>query len=258
MFKPTALTALLAALAATAAAVPVPSNSSVTGVRNTTVTAAAALASLGGPDEPQSCLDEAKALCGHCHFTKSCWASCAQDHESELRAAGCVTAVPLLGQWLGAMNATAVTLGDPLTNAACYEISGGFTKIMGVSGQYQRMAGGSTATNPVCGGRSIWKNGDSYIYSYTYSHSQCSGCVSWCVGNAAQMGACACDWNGASDAGAYLTNGHGTGDSPDTNTGKWWAHTGAGTSFGQCDDASKPDQGNSGWCGDAGIKVVAC
>ena len=253
MFKPTALTALLAALAATAAAVPVPSNSSVTGVRNTT--AAAALASLGGPDEPQSCLDEAKALCGHCHFTKSCWASCAQDHESELRAAGCVTAVPLLGQWLGAMNATAVTLGDPLTDAACYEISGGFTKIMGVSGQYQRMAGGSTATNPACGGKSIWKNGDSYIYSGGGAETGCGDC--WCVGNAAQMGACACDWDGASDAGAYLTNGIGNGDSPDTNTGKWRAHTGAGTSFGQCDDSS--NQGaKSGWCGDAGIKVVAC
>ena len=43
------------------------------------------------------CLDKAKALCDHCHFTKSCWASCAQDHESELRAAGCVTAVPFRG-----------------------------------------------------------------------------------------------------------------------------------------------------------------
>lgn len=150
------------------------------------------------------------------------------------------------------MNATAVTLGDPLTDAACYEISGGFTKVMGVSGQYQRMIGGSTATNPVCGGKSIWKNGDSYIYS---NLTNLYGLV-WCVGNAAQMGACTCVWDGASDTGAYLTNGDGQGQSPDTNTGHWWAHTGQGTSYGQCDDSSK--QGNSGWCGDAGIKVVAC
>merc|ERR550514_2710301 len=45
---------------------------------------------LAVPDEPQSCIDKAKELCNHCHLSKSCWESCARDHEAELRAAGCI------------------------------------------------------------------------------------------------------------------------------------------------------------------------
>ena len=55
-----------------------------------TGTGTAVTAVAGGPDEPQSCIDAAKKLCGHCHPSKKCWASCAADHESELEAAGCI------------------------------------------------------------------------------------------------------------------------------------------------------------------------
>merc|ERR1719321_2535752 len=41
-------------------------------------------------DEPQSCIDKATELCGHCGEKKNlCWVRCAKHNEAALKAAGC-------------------------------------------------------------------------------------------------------------------------------------------------------------------------
>eukprot|EP00500_Bicosoecida_sp_ms1_P001776 CAMPEP_0203815028 /NCGR_PEP_ID=MMETSP0115-20131106/7445_1 /ASSEMBLY_ACC=CAM_ASM_000227 /TAXON_ID=33651 /ORGANISM="Bicosoecid sp, Strain ms1" /LENGTH=367 /DNA_ID=CAMNT_0050723917 /DNA_START=75 /DNA_END=1175 /DNA_ORIENTATION=- len=52
----------------------------------------APVVSLDFDRESAKCIAEAKKLCGHCGFNKGCWESCAQEHESALKAAGCTTA----------------------------------------------------------------------------------------------------------------------------------------------------------------------
>jgi hypothetical protein len=39
--------------------------------------------------EPKSCKNELKKKCGHCHFRKKCWLSCAKSNEADLIAHGC-------------------------------------------------------------------------------------------------------------------------------------------------------------------------
>mgnify|MGYP006145341459 CR=1 FL=1 len=46
-----------------------------------------AKSNVGG--EPASCKRELKQLCGHCGTSKSCWLSCAKEHEGQLMKAGC-------------------------------------------------------------------------------------------------------------------------------------------------------------------------
>ena len=89
MMRNLALTAaVLVGLSQLADALPrQPAVNATASTTNDTVTASSGKWSAS--DEPQSCVDKAKELCGHCHISKKCWTSCATDHESELEAAGC-------------------------------------------------------------------------------------------------------------------------------------------------------------------------
>jgi len=103
------------------------------------------------------------------------------------------------------------------TDASCYTISGGMTFFMGVAGDYQRMEGTDPAHMPMCGGHSVFRFEDKYLF-------MADGTPWWQVGDKTAMEACAA---AADDIGVNYMQGK-------LSSGDWWARTGVGTKYHSC------------------------
>ena len=67
---------------------------------------------------------------------------------------------------LGGLEARASTeLRSLPTGAECYTVSGGLSFLMGISGDYERVESPNRAESPFCGGRSVYKNGEHYLWA---------------------------------------------------------------------------------------------
>jgi hypothetical protein len=154
------------------------------------------------------------------------------------------------------MESLPLTVRSRITGAACYTITGGFTGWMGVSGDYQRMEVTSAAMRPNCGGHSVYRNGDYYLYMAGESFTELDGYsgqfTTWTVGDVSRMEDCAAD--SGTDApvpsGAFLRAW--TGGTPDGYINVhsvWHSATGTGTQYNECDGS---------WCSNANIVVQEC